>query len=171
MSATLTGYLGNIASLLVGGVLVFYLQSRIRIREQKETSDIRGAETAALTPMQVMERQLQAKDQQLLLAQQTMGGWVETQMARNDAQTKAILELAAQVRGQTENLKDVGAALQAHREEASARSGRVYEKIGEVNERLATIEGGIRNSLDTAQRAAEAALQAVREARAPGRPA
>lgn len=158
---------------IVGGVLVFYLQSRIRVREVKDTTEIRSEATAAATPYQLLQQQLVAKDQQIAQARGEHHTFVENSMKRNDAATTAILELAGLCRAQSENLKDVGTALQAHREEASARSGKIYEQIGKVNERLAGLEANVRNSLDTAsdaarhaKEAAELAEKAVREARA-----
>lgn len=126
---------------LVGGGLVYYIQSRIRIQEARENAAIQGNATAANTPYQVLQQQLAAKDGQIAQTQQQHHAFVESQMARNDATTKAIIELAAECRAQTDTLKAVGLSLQAHREESSARAGKIYEKIGAVNERLAAIEG------------------------------
>ncbi len=129
---------------LIGGGVVFYLQSRIRVREARETSRIQSDAQTAAQPLAVIMNQLVAKDAQIDRAQNQHHAFVETQMARNDATTQAILALAEQVRVQTGNLKDLSVSLTAHREESSLRGGKVYEKIGMVNERLATIEAMVK---------------------------
>lgn len=169
MNSTSYMILTLIVSPLLGGGLVYYIQSRIRINESKEQASIAGAATAAQTPYQVLQQQLQAKDGQIAMTQQQHYQFVESQMARNDATTKAILELAAECRAQTDTLKAVGASLQDHREESSTRAGKIYEKIGDVNERMAAMETGVKNAIDSAGRASDTALQAVREARLPRR--
>lgn len=146
---------------LIGGGLVYFIQSRIRVREARETAGIQAEATAAATPYQVFQQQLIAKDAQIATIQVQHHTFVETQMARNDATTQAVLALAEQVRVQTGNLKEISVVLQSHREESGTRSGRIYEKIGLVNERLAGLEAGLKNSLETAQRAAEIAKEAV----------
>lgn len=157
---------------LIGGGLVYYIQSRIRINETKETTAIQGAAAAAATPYQVLQQQLQSKDAQIAQAQQQHHEFVASQMARNDATTQAVLALAEQVRVQTGNLKDVSTALHEHRVESSARAGKIYEQVGKVNERLAGIESNIKSTLESAQdaaasakEAAEVAEKAVREAK------
>lgn len=158
---------------LIGGVLVFYLQSRIRVRENKDNASIQAETQAAATPYQVLQQQLLAKDQQLMASRAETHDFVKGQMERNDASTKAILALAEQVRVQTGNLATLQSDLTTHRAESSTRAGKTYEKIAEVNERIAGLEAGVKNSLDTAQEAAkkakdaaELAEKAVREARA-----
>lgn len=149
---------------LIGGGMVYYIQSRIRIHEARETAGIQSEATAVNTPYQVLQQQLMAKDAQIAQSQAQHHNFVETQMARNDASTQAILALAEQVRVQTGNLKDISGGLQAHRDESTVRSGKIYEKIGLVNERLAGLEVGIKTSIETAQRAADKAEQAVKKA-------
>ena len=153
--------LSLIISPLIGGGVVYYFQSRVRIREAKETADIHGAASAAQTPYQMFQQQIAAKDAQLAMHQQQSYSFVETQMARNDATTKAVLELAEQIRVQTENLKEMSSGLEVHRGDSSARSGKIYEQIGKVNERLAGLEAGVKNTLDTATEAAKTARGAV----------
>ncbi len=142
---------------LIGGGLVYLIQSRIRVQEARETAGIQSEATKTSAPLAVIMNQLVAKDAQIDRAQSQHHAFVETQMARNDATTQAVLALAEQVRVQTGNLKDISSSLQEHRNESGARSGRIYEKIGLVNERLAGLEAGLKNSLDTAQKAAETA--------------
>lgn len=154
---------GNILSLLVGGVLVYYLQSRIRVKETADTTGIHAQATAAQAPYTVLQQQLTAKDAQIAQAQGQHHQFVESQMARNDATTQAVLALAEQVRVQTGNLKDVSAALAEHRTESSARAGRIYEQVGKVNERLAGLEAGVKTTLELAQSAAKDASDAVAE--------
>lgn len=158
---------------LIGGVLVFYLQSRIRVKETKDTAAIHGDAAVAAAPYKVLQDQLAAKDQQLAQVQGQHHDFVEGQMKRNDATTQAILALAEQVRVQTGNLKDIQTGQHEQRAESSARAGKTYEKIAEVNERLAGLEAGVKNCLETAQDAAKAAKgaaelaeKAVREVRA-----
>lgn len=158
---------------LIGGVLVFYLQSRIRVKETKDTTAIHGEAAAAAAPYAVLQQQLQAKDAQLAQAQGQHHAFVESQMERNDATTKAILALAEQVRVQTGNLTVLQNNLQDHRTESSARAGKTYEAIGKVNERLAALEAVAKNTLEqasdaakTAKEAAELAEKVVKEARA-----
>lgn len=146
---------------LVGGVLVFYLQSRIRVRETKETAAIHGEASAAQTPYTVLQQQLMAKDNQLAQVQGQHYAFVEGTMKRNDATTEAVLALAEQVRVQTENLKSLGSGLETHRSESSARAGKIYEQVGKVNERLAGLEANIRGVLDDAKTAAKDAKDAV----------
>lgn len=132
-----------IISPLVGGGVVYYIQSRIRINEAKEQASIQGQASVSQTPLEVLRSELASKGVALQQTQQQFFEFVESQMKRNDATTKAILEVAGECRAQTETLKFVGTSLQAHREESSARAGKIYEKIGDVNERLAAIEGRI----------------------------
>lgn len=129
---------------LVGGGLVYFIQSRIRLNEARETAGIQAEAAATQTPYQVLQQQIAVKDAQISQSQTQHHAFVETQMARNDAATQAMLSLAEQVRMQTDNLKDLSVGLQMHRDESSARSGKIYEKIGQVNERLATIEAHVR---------------------------
>jgi hypothetical protein len=129
---------------LVGGGVVCFIQSKIRVNEARETAEIRTHEAAGAAPYQVLQQQLAAKDAMIASAQSQHHAFVETQMARNDASTRALLELAEQIRVQTANLKDMSTSLQGHKDEAHARAGRLYEKIGEVNERLATIEAKVK---------------------------
>lgn len=139
-------FLASVASLLIGGGLVYFIQSRIRVKEAHDIAGIQAEAVAVNTPYQVLQQQLNVKDSQIAQSQAVHHSFVESQMARNDATTKATLELAEQVRAQTENLKDMSRSLQSHREESSARTGKIYEKIGEVNERLATIEAQMRSA-------------------------
>lgn len=154
---------------LIGGGVVYFIQSRIRINELRETSGIQASAVAVNTPYQVLQQQLSAKDAQIAQAQGQHHAFVESQMERNDATTKALLALAEQLRVQTGNLKDVSVSLQEHRTESSARAGKIYEQVGKVNERLAGLEANVKNSLETAKDAAEVArdaAKAVREAQA-----
>lgn len=148
-------------TLLGGGGLGYYIQSRIRVREAKEMAGIQTEVTVTTAPIAVLQQQLAAKDAQLNQSQQMSHDFVESQMKRNDATTAAVLALAEQVRVQTTNLKDIGTSLQNHREESSARAGKTYEKISDVNERLAGLEAGIKNCLDTAESAAYKAKEAA----------
>lgn len=154
-------FAGNIISLLVGGVLIYYLQSRIRVRETADTTGIHAQATATQAPYTVMQQQLQAKDAQLAQVQQQHYSFVEGTMKRNDATTEAVLALAEQVRVQTTNLTELRQDLTLHRSESSARAGKTYEAIGKVNERLAGLEANIKGTLDDAKSAAKDAKDAV----------
>lgn len=163
------GVLGG--GLLTSGVL-YWWQSRVRVREAKDLGAIQAEATAAQTPFQLLQQQLLVKDNQLAAANQEYKEFVDSAMARNDATTRAILELASLCRQQTENLKQISADVQTHRKDSSERAGKIYEKISDVNERLAGVEAGIKNSLETAQEAvkkakeaAETAEKVVKEAR------
>lgn len=175
MGGSTIGYLvlTVVISPLVGGVFVYYFQSRVRVREQRETAGIQAEAAISTSPLQMMQQQLQVKDAQIAQAAQTHDAFVESAMARNDATTKAILELAEQFRVQTSNLKDLGSLLQSHRDEDGSRAGRIYDQIGKVNERLAGLEASVRSTLEvakdavsTAKDAAETAERVAREARA-----
>lgn len=146
---------------LIGGGLVYYIQSRIRVKEARDTAGIHAEATAVATPYAVLQQQLITKDQQLASAQGLHHAFVESTMARSDATTQAILALAEQVRVQTGNLKDLGSGLDTHRTESSARAGKIYEQIGKVNERLAGLEANVKNSLETASDAAKTAKDAA----------
>ena len=153
--------LSLIVAPLVGGGAVYYIQSRIRRNEAREMASIQTEASAASTPYQLLQNQLATKDAMLSQSQAQHHQFVESQMARNDATTQAILGLAEQVRVQTGNLQDLSSVLQTHRDEGAMRSGKIYEKIGQVNERLAGIESGIKNSIETAQDAAKTAKAAA----------
>ena len=162
-----------VISPLLGGVFVYYFQSRVRVREQREVAGIQAEATVSQHPLQVLQQQLQVKDAQIAQVSQTHDAFVESAMARNDATTKAILELAEQLRAQTANLKDLSTLLQSHRDDDAGRAGRIYDQIGKVNERLAGLEATVKNTLEVAKEAAseakeavEQAQRAVREARA-----
>lgn len=148
-----------IISPLIGGGVVYYIQSRIRINEAKEQVAIQGQASAAQTPLEVLRNELASKGVALQQTQQQFFQFVESQMKRNDATTKALLDVAAECRSQTDTLKAVGVSLQAHREESSARAGKIYEKISDVNERMAGMEANVKNASD-------AALEVLRRAQA-----
>lgn len=170
-----TGYLILtliVAPLIAGGV-VYGIQAFIRVKEARATAGIHAEASVLQTPVQVLTQQLAAKDQQLASAHAETHEFVKSQMERNDAGTRAILELAEQLRMQTSNLKDLSTAFADHRDESSQRAGKIYEQVGKVNERLAGLEASVRNCLDTAsdaakiaKDAAEDAIKAVKEARA-----
>lgn len=161
-----------IASTLVGGGLVYLIQSRIRVRELRDTTAIQTAASAAKSPMEMMAQQIQIKDAQIAQVQQQHADFVDSQMKRNDAGTEAILNLAEQVRVQTSNLAAVVKEIQEHRAESATRAGKIYENIGKVNERLAGLEATVKSTLDTAtdaskisKAAAETVERVARESR------
>ncbi len=153
-----------LAGPLVGGGVVYYIQSRIRINEQREMAGIQGGATAQQAPMDMLRGELAAKGVALQQTQEQFFLFVESQMKRNDATTAAMLNMAAESRAQTEALKAVGVSLQDHREESAGRAGKMYDRIGLVNERMASIESGMKIAADTAHRAANTALEAVQKA-------
>jgi len=146
---------------LVGGGLVYFIQSRIRVKEVRDTAGIHAEAAANQTPYTVMQQQLLAKDAQLAQVQGQHYAFVEGTMKRNDATTEAVLALAEQVRVQTTNLTELRQDLGSHRTESSARAGKTYEAIGKVNERLAGLEANIKGVLDDAKTAAKDAKDAV----------
>lgn len=155
-----------VVSSLLGGGVVYFIQSRIRVKEAQDMAGIQAEATTKQTPYTILQQQLAVKDGQFAATQAKHDAFVDSTIARQDATTKAILELAEQVRVQTGNLKDLGQGMQDHRAESSARAGKIYEQIGKVNERLAGLESGIKTSIDLAGRAAETAEKAVKAARA-----
>lgn len=158
---------------LVGGGVVYFIQSRIRVKEAKDMAGIQGEAAATTAPLAALQQQLAAKDQQLAQARAEVHDFVKSSMERNEASTRAILALAEQVRVQTGNLTTLQNDLGAHRSESSVRAGKTYEAIGKVNERLAGLEAGVKNCLDLAtdaakdaKEAAEMAEKAVKEVKA-----
>lgn len=135
----MTQYLGYFLG--IGGTLsaavVYWLQSRTRVREAQDQAEISKQQE----PMAVLRQQLAAKDAEILQTREQFFTFVNAQIARTEAQTKAILDLGAEARANTDAIRALGTSLEAHREESKAGRASIHDELGQVRERLAEIQG------------------------------
>jgi hypothetical protein len=111
------------------GLGIYYFQSRVRVNEQRDSVGIQSQ----ATPLQILTQQLASKDAQLVSTQGQFFTFMQTQMARNEAQTKALDALTAECRAQT-------TALMQHTEQSAFRSKAIHERLNSMAEDLAEVK-------------------------------
>lgn len=137
---------GIFAALLVVGILAIIIiaayAAKARVDLWREefaaaTRERAAKDQQAQRDMQAREAEKQALISSINAARQQNLEIVKESMTRGEAMTKALFDMGAECRASVVAIKEMAVNLQAHREESSARAGKMYEKMGDIENEIA----------------------------------
>lgn len=126
-------YLPLILTLVIGpliGAAVMYWNSRTRVGEAGDVASIKERQA----PIEALRLELLARKDEVTQTRQQFFQFMQSHTEKNDAQTRALLELAAECRAQTD-------ALKSHMTASSERARNIFDKLTDVKEKIAQIQG------------------------------
>lgn len=97
------------------------------------------------SPVDTMRQALASRDAEVAQAREQLYTFMNNHLAHDKAEREQLASVLAGIQKEqainVETLKALHQDIKQHREESSDRAGKIYEKLGIVNESLAGIKG------------------------------